>query len=98
MQVANTLNDNIRILFNPRLESFKLFDFLIVKSDDLRYLAQIIEIYDDKFDSSQNVAKIKLHYKISQENEVMPYDNFTPNKECEIIKIKQDEIEKFAAT
>ena len=59
MQVANTLNNSIRILFNPRVESFKLFDFLVVKSDDSRYIAQIIEIYDDKFDASQNVAKIK---------------------------------------
>ncbi len=95
MQVANALNNSIRILFNPKVEPFKLFDFLMVKSDEDRYLAQIIEIYDDKFDSSQNVAKLKLFYKITQNNEVMPYDNFTPNKECEIIKIKQDEVENF---
>ena len=95
MQVANALNNNIRILFNPKVEPFKLFDFLMVKSDEDRYLAQIIEIYDDKFDSSQNVAKLKLFYKIAPNNEVMPYDNFTPNKECEIIKIKQEEVENF---
>ena len=95
MQVANALNNSIRILFNPRVEAFKLFDFLIVKSDSDRYMAQIIEIYDDKFDSSQNVAKIKLFYKIAENNEVMPYDNFTPNRECEIIKIKQEEVETF---
>ena len=95
MQVANTLNNTIRILFNPKLESFKLFDFLMVKSDNSKYIAQIIEIYDDKFDASQNVAKIKLFYQINQNNEVMPYDNFTPNKECEIIKVKQEEIENF---
>lgn len=95
MQVANTLNNNIRILFNPRIEAFKLFDFLIVKSDDSKYIAQITEIYDDKFDASQNVAKIKLFYRINDNNEVIPYDNFTPNKECEISKVKQDEIEAF---
>lgn len=95
MQVANTLNNTIRILFNPKLEPFKLFDFLMVKSDGSKYIAQIIEIYDDKFDASQNVAKIKLFYQINQNNEVMPYDNFTPNKECEIIKVKQEEIESF---
>lgn len=95
MQVANTHNNCIRILFNPRIESFELFDFLIVKSDDSRYIAQIIEIYDDKFDASQNVAKIKLFYRITENNEVMPYDNFTPNKECEITKAKQNEIEAF---
>ncbi len=95
MQTANALNNIIRILFNPKIEAFKLFDFLIVKSDDNRYLAQITEIYDDKFDSSQNVAKLKIFYKISENNEVMPYDNFTPNKECEIVKIKQEEVENF---
>ncbi len=95
MQVANTLNNTIRILFNPRLEPFKLFDFLIVKSDEEKYVAQITQIYDDKFDASQNVAKLRLFYKITQDNEVMPYDNFTPNKECEIIKIKQEDIDAF---
>ncbi|MBQ7286454.1 MAG: hypothetical protein IJW73_01695 [Candidatus Gastranaerophilales bacterium] len=95
MQVANTLNNTIRILFNPRVEPFKLFDFLVVKSDDNRYVAQIIEIYDDKFDGSQNVAKIKLFYRINENDEVTPYDNFTPNKECEIVKIKHEEIENF---
>ena len=95
MQVANALNNHIRILFNPKVESFKLFDFLIVKSDDDRYLAQITEIYEDKFDASQNVAKLKLFYKIGENNEVMPYDSFTPNKECEIIKVRQEEIEDF---
>ena len=95
MQTANALNNIIRILFNPKIEAFKLFDFLIVKSNENRYLAQITEIYDDKFDSSQNVAKLKIFYKISENNEVMPYDNFTPNKECEIVKIKQEEIENF---
>lgn len=95
MQVANTLNNSIRILFNPRVENFKLFDFLVVKSDDSRYVAQVVEIYDDKFDASQNVAKLKLFYRITQNNEVMPYDNFTPNKECEISKIKPEEIEAF---
>ncbi len=95
MQVANALNNTIRILFNPKIERFRLFDFLVVKSTNDRYLAQIIEIYEDKFDSSQNVAKIKLFYKIAQNNEVMPYDNFTPSKECEILKVRSDEIENF---
>ncbi len=95
MQIANALNNNIRILFNPAVENFKLFDFLIVKSQDYRYLAQIIEIYDDKFDSSQNVAKLKLFYKISKDDEVMPYDSFTPNKECEIVKINSVDVQNF---
>ncbi len=95
MQIANALNNNIRILFNPLVEAFKLFDFLVVKSQDNRYLAQIIEIYDDKFDSSQNVAKLKLFYKISKDNEVLPYDSFVPNKECEILKIDSVDVQSF---
>ena len=95
MQVTNAISNTIRILFNPTVESFKLFDFLIVQSNESRYLAQIIEIYDDKFDASQNVAKLKLFYKITPENEVLPYDNFTPNKECEIMKINPQDIEGF---
>ena len=95
MQTANALNNIIRILFNPKIEDFMLFDFLVVKSNERSYLAQIVEIYDDKFDSSQNVAKLKIFYKISENNEVIPYDNFTPSKECEIVKIKQQEIENF---
>ncbi len=95
MQVSNTLNNEIRILFNPKVEAFKLFDFLMVKSQKERYVAQITEIYNDKFDASQDVARLKLFYKISKDNEVMPYDNFTPNKECEIIKIKQEDIESY---
>ncbi len=95
MQVANALNNHIRILFNPKVEAFKLFDFLVAKSNEDRYLAQIIEIYEDKFDASQNVAKLKLFYKINENNEVMPYDNFTPNKECEILRINQEDVEDF---
>ena len=68
MQISNTLNNIIRILFNPKVEAFKLFDFLVVKSDEDRYIAQIIEIYDDKFDASQNVARLKLFYKITKDN------------------------------
>lgn len=95
MQVANALNNHIRILFNPKVEAFKLFDFLVAKSNQDRYLAQIIEIYEDKFDASQNVAKLKLFYKINENDEVMPYDNFTPNRECEILRIQQEEVEDF---
>lgn len=95
MQVANALNNIIRILFNPKVESFKLFDILLVKSDDKKYLAQIVDIYDDKFDSSQNVAKLKLFFKINEKNQVVEYDNFTPNKECEVERISQAEVAKF---
>lgn len=95
MQVAHTLNNIIKILFNPTIEPFKLFDYLVVKSGNDRYIAQIIELYDDKFDSSQNVAKLKLFFKLSENNEVMPYDNFTPNRECEIVRIQQDEVDNF---
>ncbi len=95
MQVIQTINDTIRILFSPIEEDFKLLDFLLVQEADNRYLAQIIEIYDDKYDASQNVARVKLFFKVNEKGEVFGYDHFTPSKECEIKKIKRDEILTF---
>ncbi len=95
MQVIQTVNDTIRILFSPIDEDFKLLDFLLVQEADNKYLAQIIEIYDDKYDASQNVARVKLFFKVNDKGEVFGYDHFTPSKECEITKIKRDEILNF---
>ena len=95
MQVIQTINDTIRILFSPVDEDFKLLDFLLVQEADNKYLAQIIEIYDDKYDASQNVARVKLFFKVNEKGEVSGYDHFTPSKECEIKKIKRDEILTF---
>ena len=95
MQVIQTVNDTIRILYNPSSEDFKLLDFLLVQDSISKYLAQIIEIYDDKYDSSQNVARIKLFYKVNDEGEVFEYDHFTPSKECEIKKMSRREILNF---
>ncbi len=95
MQVIQTINDTIRILFSPIDEDFKLLDFLLVQEADNKYLAQIIEIYDDKYDASQNVARVKLFFKVNDKGEVFGYDHFTPSKECEIKKIKRDEILTF---
>lgn len=95
MQVIQTINDTIRILFNPAQEGFLLLDFLIVQENDNKYLAQIIEIYDDKYDASQNVARVKLFYKVNNRGEVFDYDHFTPSKECEIKKIRREEILNF---
>lgn len=95
MQVIQTINDTIRILFSPIDEDFKLLDFLLVQEAGNKYLAQIIEIYDDKYDASQNVARVKLFFKVNDNGEVFSYDHFTPSKECEIRKIKRDEILTF---
>lgn len=95
MQVIQTVNDTIRILFNPLEEGFKLLDFLLVQDEQNKFLAQIIEIYDDKYDASQNVARVKLFFKVNDDGEVLDYDHYTPSKECEIKKIRQDEIIKF---
>lgn len=95
MQVIQTINDTIRILFSPIDEDFKLLDFLLVQEGKNKYLAQIIEIYDDKYDASQNVARVKLFFKVNDEGEVFSYDHFTPSKECEIKKIKREEILTF---
>ena len=95
MQVIQTVNDTIRILFSPIDEDFKLLDFILMQEAGNKYLAQIIEIYDDKYDASQNVARVKLFFKVNDKGEVFGYDHFTPSKECEIKKIKRDEILTF---
>ena len=95
MQVIQTINDTIRILFSPIDEDFRLLDFLLVQEGENKYLAQIIEIYDDKYDASQNVARVKLFFKVNNKGEVYGYDHFTPSKECEIKKIKREEILTF---
>ena len=94
MRVIQTVNDTIRLLFNPKTEVFSLSDFLLVRDADENFLAQVVEVYDDKFDQEANVAKIKLIYRIVNGNEIKPYDNYTPSRECEVAKIKQSEIEK----
>ena len=94
MRIIQTVNDTIRLLFNPKTEVFRLSDFLLVRDVDENFLAQVIEVYDDKFDQEANVAKIKLIYRIVNGNEIEPFDNYTPSRECEVAKIKQSEIEK----
>lgn len=94
MRVIQTKNDTIRLIFNPKTDGLRLSDFLIVRDGKDNFLAQIIEIYDDKFNQEENVAVIKLVYRILPDFQVVPYDNFTPSRECEIAKIKPEEIEK----
>ncbi len=94
MRVIQTRNDTIRLIFNPKTDGLCLSDFLIVRDGKDNFLAQIIEIYDDKFNQEENVANIKLIYRILPDYQVVPYDNFTPSRECEIAKIKSEEIEK----
>jgi len=94
MRVIQTKNDTIRLIFNPKTDGLCLSDFLIVRDGKDNFLAQIVEIYDDKFNQEENVAVIKLVYRILPDYQVVPYDNFTPSRECEIAKIKPEEIEK----
>ena len=94
MRIIQTVNDTIRLLFNPKTETFRLSDFLLVRDLDENFLAQVVEVYDDKFDQESNVAKIKLIYRIVNGNELTPFDNYTPSRECEVARIKQSEIEK----
>lgn len=94
MRIIQTVNDTIRLLYNPKTEVFTISDFLLVRDCDENFLAQVVEVYDDKFDQEANVAKIKLIYRIVNGNEIVPYDNYTPSRECEVAKIRQKEIEK----
>lgn len=95
MQVIQTVNDTIRVLFNPVVEGFRLLDFVLVEDANTKFLAQIIEIYDDKYDASQNVARLKLFYRVDENGGIFDYDHYTPSKECEIKKIKKNEIVTF---
>ena len=47
MRVIQTVNDTIRLLFNPKTEVFSLSDFLLVRDADENFLAQVVEVYDD---------------------------------------------------
>ena len=94
MRVIQTKNNTIRLIFNPKTDGLCLSDFLIVRDGEDNFLGQIIEIYDDKFNAEENVATIRLVYRILPDQQVVPYDNFTPSRECEIAKIKIEEIEK----
>lgn len=94
MRVIQTKNDTIRLIFNPKTDGLCLSDFLIVRDGEDNFLGQIIEIYDDKFNAEENVATIRLVYRILPDQQVVPYDNFTPSRECEIARIKIEEIEK----
>ncbi len=98
MRVIQTRNDIIRLIFNPKTDGLCLSDFLIVRDGQDNFLGQIIEIYDDKFNQEENVASIRLVYRILPDHQVVPYDNFTPSRECEIAKIKLEEIEKCLNT
>ena len=64
MRVIQTKNDTIRLIFNPKTDGLCLSDFLIVRDGKDNFLAQIVEIYDDKFNQEENVAVIKLVYRI----------------------------------
>ncbi len=94
MRVIQTKNDTIRLIFNPKTDGLCLSDFLIVRDGEDNFLGQIVEIYDDKFNQEENVATIRLVYRILPDQQVVPYDNFTPSRECEIARIKLEEIEK----
>lgn len=98
MRVIQTKNDTIRLIFDPKADGLRLSDFLIVRDGEDNFLGQIVEIYDDKFNAEENVASVKLVYRILPDQQVVPYDNFTPSRECEIAKIKLEEIEKCLNT
>lgn len=95
MQVIQTANDNIKVLYSPGMESLCLGDFLLVQEGKKRFLAQITDIRDEKFDQSQNIAQIKLLFTVNENDEILPYDNHTPSKECKILHTRQKDIEDF---
>lgn len=95
MQIVQTLNDFIKILFTPSTESLCLGDFLLVQEADEKFLGQIIEVEDDKFDEGKAVAKVKLTHSINTEGEITDYNYHTPSKQCEVLYANTREIFDF---
>ncbi len=95
MQIVQTLNDFIKILFTPSTEGLCLGDFLLVQEADERFLGQIIEVEDDKFDKEKAVARVKLTHSINLEGEIVDFNYHTPSKQCEVLYANTREIFDF---
>lgn len=95
MQIVQTLNDFIKILYTPSLENLCLGDFLLIQEAQQRFLGQVIEISDDRFDDSKNLAQIKLTHSINEKGEIIDFNNHLPSKQCDILYANKREIIDF---
>ncbi len=95
MQIVQTLNDFIKILYAPQYENVALADFLYIKDGLTRYLGQVVEISDDKFDEEKNIAKVKLTHSINEKGVISDFNFMLPSKHAEILFANQREILNF---
>ncbi|MBE7705765.1 MAG: hypothetical protein E7Z91_00765 [Cyanobacteria bacterium SIG30] len=98
MQVTHTSNNIIDLIFDPNEEGLCLLDFVVVEEGNEKFLAQVIELSDDKFDANTNIAKIQIFYSIKGNDEIVEYNGFTPTRTCKISVCNQREIEDFVNT
>ncbi len=95
MQVTQTLNNTVNIVFDPHADGFCLLDFVLIEDSGKRFLGQIIEIENDKFDASLNYASVKILYMLNSVDEIIEYNGFTPTKLCKMYLCNQKEVEEF---
>ena len=95
MQIVQTLNDFIKILYAPQYENVALADFLYIKDGLTRYLGQVVEISDDKFDEDKNIAKVKLTHSINERGVISDFNFMLPSKHAEILFANQREVLNF---
>ncbi len=95
MQIVQTLNDFIKILYAPQYENVALADFLYIKDGLTRYLGQVVEISDDKFDEDKNIAKVKLTHSINEKGVISDFNFMLPSKHAEILFANQREVLNF---
>lgn len=95
MQIVQTLNDFIKILYTPSTENICLGDFLLIQEASQRFLGQVVELSDDKFDDSKNLAQIKLTHSINDAGEIIDFNNHLPSKQCDILYANSREILDF---
>jgi hypothetical protein len=95
MQVTQTLNNIVNIVFDPHADGFCLLDFVLIEDAGKRFLGQIVEVENDKFDASLNYASVKILYMLNSVDEIVEYTGFTPTKLCKMYLCNQKEVEDF---
>ncbi len=95
MQVVQTLNNTVNIVFDPHADGFCLLDFVLIEDSGKRFLGQIVEVENDKFDASLNYASVKILYMLNAVDEIVEYTGFTPTKLTKMYLCNQKEVEDF---
>lgn len=92
MQIVQTKNDIMRIIFNPLLEKYYLGDFLIVTDDFHALVAQVSEVESNEMDSSLNYLAAHFIFTIEKDGEISDYNGYTPGREADVRKVARKEI------